>query len=149
MSPHSTMKHLLVSVIAMTLITCACNGCARKPTEKAVEHTVRKVTPETAPGSATPPSDAKEAFERSLVTMLGRLDEDIRELKAKLGSLKDAAAAGLAEKLTEVDEKRKEAEARLDEVRRSAGDAWQHLEVEATRAWKELDQAIQSARKEF
>lgn len=136
---------LVAGVIAVTA-----QGCAQKqPAEKPVEHTAAKVTPETASGATNTSSGTKEQFERSLNMKIERLDEEIRELQARIGSLKDAAKAEWAEKMEEVTAKRKAAEEKLAEVQQSAGGAWEHLREGADRAWHELEQAVEKARKEF
>lgn len=132
------------------LVLLAAQGCAQKQSaEQPVEHTVRKVTPETAAGSATAESNGKEEFERSLNMRLERLDETIREIQTKVANLTEAAKLEWAEKMADVTAKRKAAEEKLDEVRKSAADAWEHLREGADRAWEELEQAVQAARKEF
>lgn len=131
------------------LIGIAAQGCAQKSAEEPVEHTVRKVTPETTPGLAKTEPNIKGEFERSLNTKLERLDEEIREIQAKVTNLADAAKAEWDEKMADLTAKRKAVEAKLDEVRKSAEGAWEHLREGTDRAWQELEQAVQKARKEF
>ena len=132
------------------LVLMAAQGCAPKQSaEQPVEHTVRKVTPETATGSTVAESNGKEEFERSLNMRLERLDETIREIQTKVANLTEAAKSEWAEKMADVTTKRKAAEGKLDEVRKSAVGAWEHLREGADRAWEELEQAVQAARKEF
>jgi hypothetical protein len=114
-----------------------------------VEHTVRKVTPETTPGSAKTEPNIKEELERSLNMKLERLDEEIREIQVKVANLTEAAKAEWTEKMADVAAKRKAAEAKLDEVRKSTEGAWEHLRAGTDRAWEELEQAVHKARKEF
>lgn len=114
-----------------------------------VEHTVRKVTPETEPGGKKADTRAKEQFERALNMKLERLDEEIREVQSRVTNLTEAAKAEWTEKMADLAAKRKTAEAKLDEVRKSAEGAWEHLREGADRAWEELEQAVQKARKEF
>jgi hypothetical protein len=132
------------------IVTLAAQGCAQKqPAEQPVEHTVRKVTPETEPGEKKADTRAKEQFERALNMRLERLDEEIREVQARVANLTETAKAEWTEKMADLAAKRKAAEARLDEVRKSAEGAWEHLREGADRAWEELEQAVQKARKEF
>jgi len=67
---------------------------------------VREVTPEAATGGTNTDPGTKEQFERALNMKIERLDEEIRELLAKLGSLKDAAKAKWTEKMAEVSARR-------------------------------------------
>jgi chromosome segregation ATPase len=136
---------LLVGVVVLTS-----QGCAQKqPAEKPAEHTVRKVTPEAATGGTNTDPETKEQFERALNMKIERLDEEIRELQAKVGSLKDAAKAKWTEKMAEVTVKREAAEAKRAEVQKSAEGAWEHLREGADRAWQELEQAVEKAQKKF
>lgn len=141
---------LLAGVVAL-----AASGCVQKQSaEQPVEHTVRKVPPETESGGTTADTQAKdtqakEQFERALSMKLERLDEEIREVQAKATNLSEAAKAEWTEKMADLSAKRKAAEAKLDEVRKSAEGAWEHLREGADRAWEELEQAVQKARKEF
>lgn len=132
-------------------------GCARQAVEQPVEHTVRKVTPETAepkpatsaPIEAKPAAVTKEEFERMLTANLERLDEEIRELRMRAGAVGEAAKAEWTEKMAELEAKRKAAEGKLDEVRKSAGEAWEHLREGAGRAWEDLEQAVKRAKAAF
>lgn len=139
---------LITSVpLVAGLVAFATHGCAQK---QPLEHTVRKVSPETMPDSTkTAPNAAKEEFERALNMKLERLDEEIREIQSKVANLTEAAKAEWTEKMADLTAKRKAAETKLDEVRTSAEGAWEHLREGADRAWGELDQAVQKARKEF
>lgn len=131
-------------------VALAASGCAQKhPAEQPVEHTVRKVTPETEPGGKKADTQAKEQFERALNMKLERLDEEIREVQARVTNLTEAAKAEWTEKMADLAAKRKTAKAKLDDVRKSAEGAWEHLREGADRAWEELEQAVQKARKEF
>lgn len=136
---------LLAGVVAL-----AASGCVQKQSaEQPVEHTVRKVPPETESGGTKADTQAKEQFERALNMKLERLDEEIREVQARVANLSEAAKAEWTEKMADLSAKRKAAEAKLDEVRKSAEGAWEHLREGADRAWEELEQAVQKARKEF
>lgn len=139
-----TTVPLLAGLLAITA-----QGCAQRSAEEPVEHTVRKVTPETEPGDKKPGTQAKEQFERALNMKLERLDEEIREVQARVANLTEAAKTEWTEKMAALAEKRKAAETKLDEVRKSTEGAWEHLREGAERAWGELDRAVQKARKEF
>ncbi len=132
------------------VVALAVSGCVQKqPAEQPVEHTVRKVPPETESGGKEADTQAKEQFERALNMKLERLDKEIREVQARVTNLSEAAKAEWTEKMADLAEKRKAAEAKLDEVRKSAEGAWEHLREGADRAWEELEQAVQKSRKEF
>jgi uncharacterized protein (UPF0335 family) len=146
--------HRPTFVATVTLLACvvalAASGCVQKqPAEQPVEHTVRKVTPATEPERKKADTQAKEQFERALNMKLERLDEEIREVQARVTNLTAAAKAEWTDKMADLAAKRKTAEAKLDEVRKSAAGAWEHLREGADRAWEELEQAVQKARKEF
>jgi len=146
--------HRPTSIATATLlaggVSLAASGCAQKqPAEQPVEHTVRKVTPATEPERKKADTQAKEQFERALNMKLERLDEEIREVQARVTNLTAAAKAEWTDKMADLAAKRKTAEAKLDEVRKSAAGAWEHLREGADRAWEELEQAVQKARKEF
>lgn len=144
---------LRLSAAAVLVAGLGCTPRPEQPAGAPVEHTVRKVTPETmpeaAPGGPKPAASTKDEFERALRANLERLDEEIRELKMRLSSLKESATADVKEKIAAVDAKRQVAEAKLDEVRKSAGLAWEHLEEGAERAWDELEEAVRQARNAF
>ena len=149
------MRHLALLTatttwpLAAICIALMTQGCARQqPAEQAVEHTARKVTPETVPGGTTSQS-VRETFERSLTTNLERLDEEIRELQSKVATLGEKAKAEWTEKMAALDAKRKAAEAKLDEIRNSTGEAWEHLRDGAKNAWDDLEQAVKQAAEEF
>lgn len=140
----------------LTLTIAFTTGCATKPVEEPVEHSARKVVvddsetaPETTPGEPTADSVAKNEFETALKKNLEQLDEEIRELRTKVGALQEAAKAEWTERMTEVDAKRKATEGKLEEIRKSAGGAWEHLREGAGRAWEELEQAVKKAKAEF
>jgi sRNA-binding protein len=80
---------------------------------------------------------------------LERLDEEIHELQGKVAGLTDAAKAEWAEKMTELDAKRRETGERLEAVKKSTGEAWERLREGADKAWEELEQAVKAAVKEF
>lgn len=154
------MRHFDILKFATILglaASVAAPGCAPRAVEQPAEHTVRKVTPETAepkPGTVAPAdakaaASTKEEFERMLTASLERLDEEIRELRMKAVKVEDAAKAEWTETMAELDAKRKAAEAQLDEVRKSAGEAWEHLREGAGRAWEELEQAVKKAKAAF
>ena len=145
---HQTF--IVTATLLAGVVALAASGCTQKqPAEQPVKHTVRKVTPETEPDGKKTDAQAKEQFERALNMKLERLDEEIRELQARVTNLTEAAKAEWTEKMAELAAKRKTAEAKLDEVRKSAEGAWEHLREGADRAWQELEQAVQKARNEF
>lgn len=145
---HQTF--IVTATLSAGVVALAASGCTQKqPAEQPVEHTVRKVTPETEPDEKKADAQAKEQFERALNMKLERLDEEIRELQARVTNLTEAAKAEWTEKVAELAAKRKNAEAKLDDVRKSAEGAWEHLREGADRAWEELEQAVQKARNEF
>lgn len=133
----------------MLCLTGLIHGCASQTAEKPVEHTVRKVTPETQSDIVKTAAAMKEEFERGLRENLERLDGEVQEIQKRFGKLKESAQAEWAEEMAELDDKRTSAAARLEEVRKSAVEAWEHLRAGATRAREELEQAVQKARKEF
>lgn len=143
------------TILALS-VSCTAPGCGPKAVEQPVEHTVRKVTPETAEPKpeAAAPADAKatgtnkEEFERMLTASLERLDEEIRELRMRAGTAGEAAKAQWTETMAEIETKRKAAEARLEEVRKSAREAWEHLREGADRAWEDLERAVKKAEAE-
>jgi hypothetical protein len=147
--PHGPTFIVTMTLVA-GVVALAASGCVRKQhAEQPVEHTVRKVTRETEPDGKRADTQAKEQFERVLNMKLERLDEEIREVQARVTNLTAAAKAEWTEKMADLTAKRKTAEAKLDQVRKSAGGAWEHLREGADRAWEELEQAVQKARKEF
>jgi uncharacterized protein HemX len=137
------------------VVALAASGCAQKqPADQPVEHTVRKVPLETESGgikadTQAKDTQAKEQFERALNMKLERLDEEIREVQAKVTNLTAAAKAEWTEKMADLAAKRQAAETKLDEVRKSTEGAWEHLREGADRAWEELEQAVLKAKKEF
>ena len=146
--PHS-LKTVTMLPLTAGVIALAAHGCARQPATEPLAHTARKVPPESSPGGTSADPEGREEFARALDAKRARLDEEIRELQAHIGSLRDAAKAEWTEKMAEVAAKRKAAEAKLDEVHKSAEGAWEHLREGVDRAWEDLEQAVHKARNEF
>lgn len=153
---HRSTHPAIVSLLGMA-VTLLGPGCAREPSGPRVEQTARRVAVESPAVESDPrqgrsvaaEADEKEHFERMLNHKLERLDEEIREVVMRIANLGEAARAEWAQKLAELDAKRRAAEARLDAIRRSAEGAWEHLREGADRAWEELEQAVEQARREF
>jgi hypothetical protein len=149
-----TRRPTLTTVLSLTM--AAIVGCATKQTEQPVERTARKVvvdqseaTPETMAAGLKADTKAKEDFEMSLKQNLEQIDEEIRQLRVKIGALQESAKADWADRMAGLELKRKAAEAKLEAVRNSAGGAWEHLREGAGRAWEELEQAVKKAQAEF
>lgn len=140
---------LAVPAIVTLGLTSLIHACAPQITEKPVEQTVRKVTPETEFDIVKTAAAVKGEFERGLQESLARLDGEVQQLQKRLSELKESAQAEGAEKLAELEKKRKSAAARLEEIQKSAVEAWEQLREGATRAREELEQAVQKARNEF
>lgn len=151
-------RHFLALIPILGLLTVlATEGCARKATEEAKEHTVNKVPAE--PSISTEEtkaekvpdaiSETKDEFERTVKRSLDALEEEVRALKAKAATLQESAKAQWVETLADLDTKRKTAESKLDEIRESTGEAWEHLRDGAKGAWKELEHAVRKAQAEF
>jgi uncharacterized protein HemX len=145
---------VLVLVLAIGgLAALVTQGCAQKAAEEPMQHTARKVPTETLePKAENEPgavATAKEELERTLNQKLEQLDEEIRELQSRVANLKDKAKAEWAEKMAELDAKRKKAGEKLDEIRKSTGEAWEHLREGADTAWEELERSVKAAVKEF
>jgi hypothetical protein len=161
MRSHPSPAFFLALGITTSLVA---HGCAEKPMPKPQERTTYKIPAEPAEAPAgnreTPPSTetedtltaalkAKEEFQRTLTENLGRLDEQMRELRLKVVNLSDKAKADWAEKMKELDTKRNAARAKLAELQSATGDAWEHLREGSQAAWKELEQALEKATAEF
>jgi uncharacterized protein HemX len=147
----------LVCLLVIGVVALAAHGCAQKASEQPLEYTVRKVpaetpvaTPEAQPEKANVTLlKAKEEFEHTLNRKLEDLDEKIRDMRSKAADLKESAKAEWAEKLAELDAKRKSAEAKLEELRKSTGEAWEHLRDGAHKAGEELEQGVKRAVNDF
>lgn len=132
-------------LLVFGVIAIAAQGCAQKPTEKPLEHTVRKVSAETSEEL----KQTKAEFEGVMKANLEKLEEEVRELKMKAGKLNQAARTKWNEEVAELDAKQKAARDKLDEVTRSTGEAWKSLRGGAKNAWEELEKAVQKARAAF
>lgn len=135
------MQSCQLMFLTMPMLMAVVAGCAQKP----VEHTVKKVPAETSDELR----QAKVEFEGMLKDKLEKLEEEIRELKSKAGSLKDTAKAKWTQEMAELDAKQTAARKKLDDVAKASGEAWEHLRDGAQSAWEELEVAVQKARSEF
>lgn len=143
--------HVLASAALVPVPVALVAGCAEKP----LEHTVKKVPaagaaeqpePESQPGAL---AKTKAEFEKELTASLDKLDEEIRELKAKAETLKAEARTTLDKAVAELDAKQKVARAKLDEFGKASSGAWEHLKQGTKAAWEELEAAVKKAAKEF
>lgn len=154
---HShSLDFATVLTLGLSLSIAFTTGCATEQAGQPVEHSVRKVVvdesqpaPERVAGEPQVDASAKNEFEATLKKNLEHLDEELRELRTKVGALQEAAKAEWTTRLTELDAKRRATEAKLEEIRKSASGAWEHLREGAGRAWEELEQAVKKAKSEF
>lgn len=161
MHGHSSPALVLALSATSALMT---HGCAQKPMQEPQQRTVHKIPPEP---SATPAGEpqtplpalseaavanalkAKQEFQKALTENQRRLDEQMRELQLKVATLTEEAKAGWAEKLADLEAKRKAAAEKLGEIRSASGEAWEHLREGSQAAWQELETALKKAAEEF
>ncbi len=160
MRGHSTPA---LTVALGTITALVTQGCAQKPVEQPQPRTAYKIpseppeipagNPEAMPTKAEDVAagtlKAKQDFQEALTENLRQLDEQLRELQLRVASLTEEAKAGWAEKLDDLQAKRKAAGEKLGEVRSATGEAWEHLREGSQAAWQELETALKKAAAEF
>lgn len=92
---------------------------------------------------------AKKDCEKNLTAHLDRLRQEIREIRTKAATLKDAAQAKWRETIIALEAKDKAAHITLDAMTKSTGKVWDHLRDRAKHAWEDLEEAVRKAHAEL
>jgi len=91
----------------------------------------------------------KDTYEQRLQAKLEEWDAEIAKLKVKAGEVEAAAQTQYKQELEDLQERRKELEAKLEELRQSGEGAWEDIKAGIELSKDSLDQAIRSARARF
>jgi len=158
-----------VSVLGL-LVAVVSYGCS----QKTVEHTVRKVTPETVDvatdktkrvaevaEATVKASETKNAaktrehdvgraeFKQKLATKLEQFDRQLEEIRMKVAKLGENAHAEWDEKVADLVAKRDAVGERIDEAMKATNEAWETLQERVHDAWGELEKAAAKAEAEL
>ncbi len=128
-------------------------GCERKPADrtpgKVTSEDMHRDAGQAVTTAAEYSQQTKDEFQKKLEAQLNELDAKIGKLREKGGNLKDKAKANWDQKMTELETKRKAANAKMVEVGHSSAEAWKDVQKGAQSAYDELDKAFRDAAKEF
>ena len=146
------------SALGILLATVA-SGCAQKP----VEHTARKITPETVAAAAEhdvqrvkeavekPASQDgdREEFRQKLAMKLDQFDRQIKDMRMKVAKLEASAKAEWDEKISALAAERDAVQARIDDAMKATSAGWNDLRDHAHDAWEELEKAARKVEKDL
>jgi LPS O-antigen subunit length determinant protein (WzzB/FepE family) len=131
----------------------AAPGCERKPADrtpgKVTSEDVRRDAGHAVNTAVEYSQQTKEEFQAKLENHLNELDAKISNLRQKGRDMKEQTKANWDQKMTELETKRKAANAKLDEVGHSSAEAWKDVRKGAQSAYDDLDKAFRDAAKEF
>jgi len=102
---------------------------AREKTQQAAEVTARIIR------------DVREKYQQRVATELGRYDEHIRALRARLEQAAADARPGLEQRIADLTEKVQQARELLERLKNAGDEAWKGAEEGLDRALRELRQA--------
>lgn len=148
-------RTFLIFLVVVLLPTV---GCDQKPTnsrpgpEKPSTVTMDDVRRDTAAAlesTAAYSQQNKDKLMKDLKDQLAIMNANIETLRLKGQGLASDAKANWDQKMSELEVKRKSANAKLTEIENSTAEAWSDVEKGAQSAWKELKQAFQDASNEF
>jgi hypothetical protein len=154
---QSHTRHF-TSVIGILLASVSF-GCAQKP----VEHTARKITPETlaagddhdvkrlkeAVETPSSPDDGREEFRQKLAMKLERFDRLLEDMRMKVAKLEASAKAEWEETLSALAAERAAVQARIEAAMKATSAGWTDLRDRAHDAWDELEKAVRKADKDL
>lgn len=88
----------------------------------------------------------KEQYEKSMKERLGKLGQQLDELKAKAATKSDQAGEKMKDYLAEAEKKQKAAALKLEEMRKDSKDKWEKFSAEMDKAAKDFEQAYERAK---
>jgi TolA-binding protein len=128
-------------------------GCGQQsadPTPKKVtSDDVRRDAGNAAETAAEYSRQTKEEFQKKLDARLKELDAKIASLRENGNDQKDEAKVKWDQKMKELETARDAARAKLAEVRDSSADAWKDVRKGAQSAYDDLDKAFRDASQKF
>jgi L-lactate utilization protein LutC len=144
------------SVLGALLATVSF-GCAQKP----VEHTVRKITPETVAAAAdhdvklvkeavenrASQDGGREEFRQKLAMKLEQFDRHLEDMRMKVAKLEASAKAEWEETISALAAERDAVQARIEDAMKATSAGWNDLRDHAHDAWDELEKAARKAEK--
>jgi TolA-binding protein len=144
------MRLQIISTLVLTLAICGCDAPPPvRPTNQVTLSKIHRETELNARTTAEFSRSRKEDFVLRLQQQLNDLDAQIAELRTVQRALNDDALTQWDKEMVELEAKRDAAQIRLDEIRASGSAAWEELQLVATAACKNLEQAVRSARLRF
>lgn len=94
-------------------------------------------------------AESKDQFVASVQERLNKLDQQITELGAKAGTLKEEAKAEANTALAALREQRVKLGQRFGELKASSQEAWKDVKVGFESAYAEVEKAYENARSKF
>lgn len=84
----------------------------------------------------------KEAYEKNMQELLGKLGAQLDELKKKTEAGTEQAETKMKAELAEIEKARQEAVRKLDALGRASKDSWEKFSAEAEKAVKDFERAM-------
>lgn len=148
-------RSFLAFFVASLLTTAGCDQKAtklppvvEKPSAVSKDDVQRDMTT-ALETSAAYSQQSKDKLVRDLKDQLAIMDANIEKLRLKGQGLASDAKANWDQKMSELEVKRKSANAKLKEIENSTAAAWSDVEKGTQAAWEELKKAFQDASNEF
>lgn len=98
---------------------------------------------------AATPKTSQEQYERSMKERLGKLGEQLDNLKARAAAKSGQAEEKMLVYLAEAEEKRKAAALKLEEMKNTSKDKWEKFSSETEKAAKDFELAFEKAKSRF
>ena len=129
------MKRILMSLAALFLINFS----------PLPAFAVEQERPATAPTT----TQQREQYEKSIEERLGRLGQQLDELKAKAAGKTEQAREEMKQFLVEAEKKQEAASRKLEEMRKASKNKWQKFSSDMNKAADDFEQAYEKAKSRF
>jgi prefoldin subunit 5 len=142
------------NTIAILVLGTLLGGCAGESGEPHGDPSpsfddVRQKAAETVETASDLVRDRKAEYEQQLERALGRLDERIAELRAKVEDAGDEAASEWKKTHDDLVQKRQNVRKRLDDLKSRGSDAWDDLREGLDASVEELRKSVEDAASRF
>jgi len=97
---------------------------------------------EEPPAGRAKPTFDREAYEKSMQELLGKLGVQLDELKKKAEAGTEQAETKMKAELAEIEKARQEAVRKFEELEHASKDSWEKFSAEAEKGVKDLERAI-------
>jgi len=129
------MKRSILSLAALFLFNISpCSAFA-----------VEQERPATAPTA----TQQREQYEKSMEERLGRLGQQLDELKAKAAGKTEQARDEMKQFMVEAEKKQEAASRKLEEMRKVSKQKWQEFSSDMNKAADDFEQAYERAKSRF